>query len=633
MGGLRTVWDMELRDVPAAESDADAISRLEPGDIILCRSESSWVSRTVAAFDGYWSHATLYTGDGRVAEASISGVGATSVDQLRQRYPVGLAVVRPEADTDTRARAARWAHDLLAGPGEKRYSGFDLGLVYVMLRRASGEDAVAAIPPPTGWELEGIAGRSMYESTCSGLVFRSYLHGGALELPIRVAPGLHVADGKIMLGPEPSAVELLATDQLVEQDFSQVGRRLSALRERVRILTDAVGGIAKGWAEGEVDVERAVSPGDLWLLTEHEQRFFFSPADAQHARELTEPPEGILESLPADLIAALAERDAVRRNAAERSAELEFLVSDADSWPPGSTVTVAFRGGDAELHRQIEEAVQQITEACNLKLDFGFDPVQRCYRQWSEQDTDYAADIRVSFDQRGYWSLVGTASVDPTAGPAHGPSGGRPNQRSLNLFGFDRNLPAHWVGTVRHEFLHALAFKHAHQNDRGPCQQQFRWDDDPGYVPTTDPSGRYVSDAQGRKPGIYTYLSGPPNQWSRGKVDHNLRSTGSVHDVAGPFDRSSVMLYRFPQWFYTSWPSECAPDGNGQELSDGDRRGLKLLYPDTPGTNYPENAGRAAVALEAYLAEGFLEGADHPEPDPHLDGMLAVLTRMVARCE
>ena len=39
------------------------------------------------------------------------------------------------------------------------------------------------------------------------------------------------------------------------------------------------------------------------------------------------------------------------------------------------------------------------------------------------------------------------------------------------------------------------------------------------------------------------------------------------------------MLYRFPELFYRSQPSPCAPSGDGQQLSDGDKRGLKLLYP------------------------------------------------------
>jgi hypothetical protein len=51
--------------------------------------------------------------------------------------------------------------------------------------------------------------------------------------------------------------------------------------------------------------------------------------------------------------------------------------------------------------------------------------------------------------------------------------------------------------------------------------------------------------------------------------------------VIGPFDTDSVMLYEFESFFYKNDPSPCAPTGNGKDLSDGDKRGLALLYPHT----------------------------------------------------
>jgi hypothetical protein len=49
--------------------------------------------------------------------------------------------------------------------------------------------------------------------------------------------------------------------------------------------------------------------------------------------------------------------------------------------------------------------------------------------------------------------------------------------------------------------------------------------------------------------------------------------------VAGEFDPESVMLYRFAPFFYNTRPSPCAPTSEGINLSDGDKRGLALLYP------------------------------------------------------
>lgn len=288
----------------------------------------------------------------------------------------------------------------------------------------------------------------------------------------------------------------------------------------------------------------------------------------------------IIEALPDDVRATLEVRDEWRRRVAADGHGLEFIVTDLARWRPGSTVRVAFLGGSAALHRDIAAATRQLTDAGNLDLDFGVDPATGEHRRWTEQDTSYAAEIRVGFDQPGFFSLVGTDSTDPAVGPRTGLVGGRPHQRSLNLGGFVEQRPTRWEGVVRHEFLHALGFHHAHQNMRGPCEDEFRWEDDPGYVPTQDERGVFVVDAAGRRPGIYTFLAGAPNFWPRAKVDHNLR-TGNPHDVVlGPFDPKSVMLYQFSSLFYKTSPSPCAPTGNGIDLSEEDRRGLRLLYPE-----------------------------------------------------
>ena len=289
----------------------------------------------------------------------------------------------------------------------------------------------------------------------------------------------------------------------------------------------------------------------------------------------------LLEDLPESIRETVSERDRLIASLPKRANGEEFLVADLQRWRPGQVLRVAFLGGDTALHQDIENATKQITDNCNLSFDFGRDPQTGNYRRWSTSDTTYTADIRVSFDQGGYWSLVGTDSVDQTIGRPSEGVGGRPGQRSLNLARFDTNRPATWLGTTRHEFMHAVAFHHEHQNLNGPCQDEFRWEDDPGYVPTKDANGVYRPDAQNRRPGIYTYLSGAPNKWSRAKVEHNLKADGDDSNTAGVFDRSSVMLYRFPPLFYRTAGSACAPLGDGQNLSEQDIAGLQYLYPDS----------------------------------------------------
>lgn len=314
----------------------------------------------------------------------------------------------------------------------------------------------------------------------------------------------------------------------------------------------------------------------------------------------------VLEALPDHVVAALEVRDAWRKALAESTAGLELVAHDLQRWPVGSVVRVAFLDGDPQLHSDVASATGQIAEQMNLTLDFGLDEEAGTYRRWSLTDTVRQAEIRVSFDMGGYWSLVGTDSTDETIDPSGGPIGGLPNQRSLNLGGYKTAKPTGWEGTVRHEFMHALAFTHEHQNLRGPCEQEFRWEDDEGYVPTVDARGVFVKDAQGRSPGIYTYLAGEPNRWSKAKVDHNLRTSDDPGAVTGPFDPASIMLYRFAPFFYRSSPSSCAPTGPGLDLSEGDKRGLRLLYPATAGD--ADLAERSQRGLEVLTTEAPGEG-------------------------
>jgi hypothetical protein len=328
-----------------------------------------------------------------------------------------------------------------------------------------------------------------------------------------------------------------------------------------------------------------------------------------HELEHVTPDDVVLDAVPDEVEATVQVRDAWLRGLPADAAGLEFIVSDVRRWTPGQKVRVAFLGGDTALHQDIADATKEITDACNIRLDFGRDPKTGKFRSWSTQDTKYAAEIRVRFDQQGYFSLVGTDSVDPNIGPPQSAVGGRAGQCSLNLGGFAVTRPQRWRGTVRHEFLHALAFLHSHQNMRGPCELAFRWEDDTGYVPTKNAQGGFIPDAAGRRPGIYTYLAGFPNFWSKAKVDHNLRTKEDPTAVAGPFDRASVMLYRFPPLFYKNPQTECAPVGEGLSLSEGDRRGLRLLYPQAA-------AEIAAIVEQKQTILGALEG-----PSPALEGL------------
>lgn len=274
-------------------------------------------------------------------------------------------------------------------------------------------------------------------------------------------------------------------------------------------------------------------------------------------------------------------------------------------WQPGGRVTVAFNGGNPQLYALIEKTAKEWVTVGNANLELSFRNADGSFRTWDAEDLQYAGVVRISFDQPGYWSLVGTDAVMRDIW------GGSPNQASMNFQGFNRGLPANWHTVVLHEFGHALGFEHEHQSPAVECG--FRFEDDPGYIPTTDYAGAFVPDKYGRRPGLYTYLGGPPNDWDRDTVDFNLRtiaaSSGYPLDAfeVSDYDPKSIMEYYFePAMFVAGRQSPCAIARENSELSAQDRKAVANAYRLKPA--FPEFA---AILEKNQKLQGIVNASVH----------------------
>ncbi len=163
-------------------------------------------------------------------------------------------------------------------------------------------------------------------------------------------------------------------------------------------------------------------------------------------------------------------------------------------WQNGRTLRVRFLGGEPAIHAKVKQFAQQWSEVANIRFEF---------------DNSPDAEIRIGFLRGGgSWSYIGTDALSIAK-----------NQPTMSYGWFTSATPDGEIArTVLHEFGHALGCIHEHQHPTA----NIPWD----------------------REAVFRYYTGPPNNWSRDKVETNLFKRYSQSQTQfSQFDRDSIMLY------------------------------------------------------------------------------------------
>ena len=255
----------------------------------------------------------------------------------------------------------------------------------------------------------------------------------------------------------------------------------------------------------------------------------------------------------------------------------QYYISTLKTWDTSKAIKVCFFDGSPSLRKRIAVVANRWAEIENTGLKFDFGNIESTYI-CGEGNTRF--DIRIGFGYKGYWSTVGTDSVNLAA----------QTEQSMNLALFNVNPPPEpeFSRVVLHEFGHAIGLKHDHQIPDSSCPMEFDWD------------------------RINHYLKGPPNYWSQQTINDNMKPISTSDRTSdSDFDKHSIMLYSFPRDFYKVRNPKCYTPGNTR-LSRGDKLVVQNYYPG--------NRAVASTQRDKAFAQyrSFIQNASIPDADKQL---------------
>lgn len=195
---------------------------------------------------------------------------------------------------------------------------------------------------------------------------------------------------------------------------------------------------------------------------------------------------------------------------------LALVLPTTKLWDSGRTIDINFQNGTDQQKKEFRAAASQWAKYANLVLRFDV----------ASEDSE----LRIFFGSIGNWSYVG--------------------KDNLGISTSSMTMAIQNMSSILHEVGHALGCIHEHSS----------------------PS----SDIEWNKPVVYKALGGPPNNWPRDKVDHNVFYKYSKDTTQfSKFDPNSIMLYSFP----ASWTLNGVGTHSNKSLSGTDTSFINRCYP------------------------------------------------------
>jgi len=192
-------------------------------------------------------------------------------------------------------------------------------------------------------------------------------------------------------------------------------------------------------------------------------------------------------------------------------------------WVNGSIVKVRFIGGSTLFRNKVIQYAKTWEPYANITFSFVAD--------------NAAADVKVAFEDDGYWSYMGTDSRSATT--------------SMN-YGFDASTDeTEFRRVITHEFGHALGLEHeqSHPDSNIPWNKQ----------------------------AVYNYYMGSPNFWTKSEIDFNVLSVNSRTGLNyNAYDTKSIMHYPVQARFTTN---NKVIASNNTTISQGDIAYVRTYYP------------------------------------------------------